>query len=64
MTAELLGVGPGVFLASETLVTGCFTFTVTPEARGHRRGHGPAALQLGSVLQSVHPVPVDGAPRR
>lgn len=36
VTAELLGVGPGVFLASETLVTGCFTFTVTPEARGHR----------------------------
>ncbi|WP_437096867.1 hypothetical protein [Streptomyces sp. enrichment culture] len=36
VTAELLGVGPGVFLASETLVTGCFTFTVTPEGRGPR----------------------------
>ncbi|MGW4027190.1 hypothetical protein [Streptomyces sp. NPDC005009] len=36
VTAELLGVGPGVFLPSETLVTGCFTFTVTPEGRGHR----------------------------
>lgn len=34
MTAELLGVGPGVFLTSETLVTGYFT--VTPEARGQR----------------------------
>ncbi|MFE5396213.1 hypothetical protein ACFQ9U_16845 [Streptomyces sp. NPDC056568] len=36
VTAELLGVGPGVFLTGETLVTGCFTFTVTPEGRGHR----------------------------
>ncbi|WP_319055462.1 hypothetical protein [Streptomyces europaeiscabiei] len=37
VTAELLGVGPGVFLTSETLVNGCFTFTVTPDWRGHRR---------------------------
>ncbi len=36
VTAELLGVGPGVFLAGETLVTGCFTFTVTPAGHGHR----------------------------
>lgn len=36
VTAELLGVGPGVFLTSETLVTGCFTFTVTPEGHGRR----------------------------
>jgi hypothetical protein len=37
VTAELLGVGPGVFLTSETLVTGCFTFTVTSDERGGRR---------------------------
>ncbi|MFB7090777.1 hypothetical protein [Streptomyces sp. NPDC056296] len=35
VTAELLGVGPGFFLTSETLVTGCFTFTVIPDERGH-----------------------------
>jgi hypothetical protein len=37
VTAELLGVGPGVFLTSATYKTGCFTFTVTPDGRGHRR---------------------------
>ncbi|MEU4467414.1 hypothetical protein AB0G20_27650 [Streptomyces sp. NPDC024017] len=37
VTAELLGVGPGAFLTSETLVTGCFTFSITPDGRGHRR---------------------------
>ncbi|MFP3985980.1 hypothetical protein U9R90_00375 [Streptomyces sp. E11-3] len=37
VTAELLGVGPGVFLTSETFVTGCFAFTVTPDGDGHRR---------------------------
>ncbi|MEU3935662.1 hypothetical protein AB0E85_27035 [Streptomyces sp. NPDC029044] len=36
VTAELLGVGPGVFLTRETLVNGCFTFTITPHGRGHR----------------------------
>lgn len=35
VTAELLGIGPGVFLTSETFVTGCFTFDVTPD--DHRR---------------------------
>lgn len=37
VTAELLGVGPGVFLTSQTLVTGCFAFTVTPDGRGPQR---------------------------
>ncbi len=38
VTAELLGVGPGVLLTSATYQTGCFTFTVTPDdGRGHRR---------------------------
>ncbi|MCF2129462.1 hypothetical protein L1I79_23940 [Strepomyces sp. STD 3.1] len=36
VTAELLGVGPGALLPSQTLVTGCFAFTVTPKERGHQ----------------------------
>ncbi|MFC5245001.1 hypothetical protein [Streptomyces atrovirens] len=36
VTAELLGVGPGALLPGQTLVTGCFAFTVTPKERGHR----------------------------
>ncbi|MFC7895485.1 hypothetical protein [Streptomyces sp. NPDC057381] len=36
VTAELLGVGPGAVLTGETLVTGCFAFTVTPKEHGHR----------------------------
>ncbi|KFG77416.1 hypothetical protein FM21_15725 [Streptomyces mutabilis] len=35
-TAELLGVGPGALLPGQTLVTGCFAFTVTPKELGHR----------------------------
>ncbi|WP_405694735.1 hypothetical protein [Streptomyces sp. NBC_01185] len=31
VTAELVGTGPGVFLTSETFVTGCFTFEVALE---------------------------------
>jgi hypothetical protein len=37
VTAELLGIGPGAFLTSETYVTGCFAFTVTPDGDGRRR---------------------------
>jgi hypothetical protein len=51
VTAELLGVGPGVFLTSETLVTGCFTFTVTLEARGHR---GEVTIRELSVGNEPH----------
>jgi hypothetical protein len=34
VTAELLGVGPGVFLTRETYVTGCYAFKVALD--GHR----------------------------
>lgn len=37
VTAELLGVGPGAFLAGETLVTGCFAFEVALDGKS-----GPA----------------------
>ncbi|MFJ8978693.1 hypothetical protein [Streptomyces sp. NPDC102282] len=33
VTAELLGTGPGVFLTSETFVTGCFAFEVALDGR-------------------------------
>ncbi|MEV5104818.1 hypothetical protein ACFQ7G_06440 [Streptomyces massasporeus] len=32
VTAELLGIGPGLWLTQQTEVTGCFTFEVTPDA--------------------------------
>ncbi|MFB8038611.1 hypothetical protein ACFC5Z_38035 [Streptomyces sp. NPDC056004] len=33
VTAELLGIGPGVFLTSETFVTGCFAFEVALDGK-------------------------------
>ncbi|MER5950405.1 hypothetical protein ABT127_30640 [Streptomyces sp. NPDC001904] len=53
VTAELLGVGRGVFLTGETLVTGCFTFTVTPNGDGHRPAVAVKELAVENEPQSA-----------
>ncbi|MET7365647.1 hypothetical protein ABZS61_07415 [Streptomyces sp. NPDC005566] len=47
--AELLGVGPGVFLTSETFVTGCFAFDVALD------GEPKPAVTVRELAAENHP---------
>ncbi|MFE9778640.1 hypothetical protein ACFYPA_10790 [Streptomyces sp. NPDC005775] len=59
VTAELLGVGPGVFLTSETFVTGCFTFEV---ALGGRSEPAVAVRELAVENQPQSACTAAGMP--